>query len=193
MPFESAGHRCAQRLSASKIGSRRTLLAGVGRDAVLNACRRQRSVHTSPGRTPGAPSLVLNACRRQRSVHGRRHGVVRGLRLVLNACRRQRSVHNVAAEDLEQQQAGAQRLSASKIGSLLVHVAAADHVPVLNACRRQRSVHEVGRPRRSAVPYVLNACRRQRSVHATCACHGLRSGNEWRAQRLSASKIGSRG
>ncbi len=108
---------CAQRLSASKIGSqwhrlrpgtrygcstpvgvkdRFTPLPPSGPGAVsivLNACRRQRSVHSGWRRRLSAGPGVLNACRRQRSVHPvlpLSVGVILG---VLNACRRQRSVH----------------------------------------------------------------------------------------------------
>ncbi len=60
---------CAQRLSASKIGSRQLERLFQDLQFVLNACRRQRSVHVwyLPG--TGLPTDVLNACRRQRSVH----------------------------------------------------------------------------------------------------------------------------
>ncbi len=107
----------AQRLSASKIGSLAPGQAAGHPRGVLNACRRQRSVHTT-FRVPAASHrFVLNACRRQRSVH--ELGIVRRDRqwLVLNACRRQRSVHAGAGQHHFVGHRSAQRLSASKIGS----------------------------------------------------------------------------
>ncbi len=130
----------AQRLSASKIGSHKAAAEQGIKYTVLNACRRQRSVHTDK---PVAVLLrfeVLNACRRQRSVHfvlllyffyfkecstpvGVKDRFTNLLKVtviqvvVLNACRRQRSVHSSLPESGSPLQAGAQRLSASKIGS----------------------------------------------------------------------------
>ncbi len=155
----------AQRLSASKIGSRerRRRLAGpagvlnacrrqrsvhddqggedVGYREVLNACRRQRSVHLATVRGHATSTLVLNACRRQRSVHGFDAFAILAEHLVLNACRRQRSVHPGWGSTASRATACAQRLSASKIGSPATSPAAWTPRWVLNACRRQRSVH----------------------------------------------------
>ncbi len=158
---------------------------------------------------------MLNACRRQRSVHQIAPRIPWTVSPVLNACRRQRSVHTSASPASRPCLICAQRLSASKIGS---HEGSCHRRPrgdVLNACRRQRSVHlssggtgysagtcstpvgvkdrftkilpaivgckvpcstPVGvKDRFTNVPYgscveagnVLNACRRQRSVHRT--------------------------
>ncbi len=106
----------AQRLSASKIGSRAGKDVLTGMIDVLNACRRQRSVHNELRTAAGDGWQVLNACRRQRSVHAS-VATTMNYYVVLNACRRQRSVHADGGH-------GADR-----------------SFPVLNACRRQRSVH----------------------------------------------------
>ena len=107
--------------------------------------------------------------------------------------------------------AGAQRLSASKIGSLQWWHCPCFCTVVLNACRHQRSVHLTTEERIACIlecstpvgikdrfthghalrrhQYaVLNACRHQRSVHRR-----PNGGTQplWSAQRLSASKIGS--
>ncbi len=180
---------------------------------MLNACRRQRSVHkpSSDGNT--AFLDVLNACRRQRSVHRGDGGFAAHGGEVLNACRRQRSVHEpyclmVPASEKCSTPVGvkdrftcsrsrllfvadscAQRLSASKIGSPCKGFDVDFVRRVLNACRRQRSVHEGSRDHLTLRSWVLNACRRQRSVHILSA-FGF-SSNPGCAQRLSASKIGS--
>ncbi len=110
---------------------------------------------------------MLNACRRQRSVHAEHHLIVGPLHQVLNACRRQRSVHNSPSSVKITVRIRAQRLSASKIGSH-ADVRSGDwRGNVLNACRRQRSVHAQGPDLPGRSRKVLNACRRQRSVHTS--------------------------
>ncbi len=140
---------------------------------MLNACRRQRSVHQGAGPQREPRCRVLNACRRQRSVH---HLVVLWSE-INRLCSTPVGVKDRFTSHTDLTTSAclcAQRLSASKIGSHRDRGAAAADQLVLNACRRQRSVHEVGRPRRSAVPYVLNACRRQRSVHQRGGnCQGI--------------------
>ena len=106
----------AQRLSASKIGSparrRGAQTAAKCSTPVGIKDRFTQRAHGSPLRV-----LVLNACRHQRSVHsiGCRTIIFRGR--VLNACRHQRSVHPLLVRAFSESK-GAQRLSASKIGSL---------------------------------------------------------------------------
>ncbi len=131
----------AQRLSASKIGSLWSQIFSAMTACVLNACRRQRSVHWPVATKVGKCCLVLNACRRQRSVHTFSHFSPRP------------------------PTSSAQRLSASKIGSLAAGRARGSAARVLNACRRQRSVHQSLNGLPSKRISVLNACRRQRSVH----------------------------
>ncbi len=159
--------RCAQRLSASKIGS----LEGVpgrhpvARNHVLNACRRQRSVHGVPDALQGQVAEVLNACRRQRSVHPVHRYSLRQYKDVLNACRRQRSVHShcrlvgavggracstpVGVKDRFTPPAASKflrRMACSTpvgVKDRFTHAGFHAFLPcrVLNACRRQRSVH----------------------------------------------------
>ncbi len=141
-----SSHDCAQRLSASKIGSHRGSAHGIGCGNVLNACRRQRSVHTSARQrcAPTAGAQRLSASK------------------IGSRCTSW--PHPTALWR-------AQRLSASKIGSLEIHVCLLGTVIVLNACRRQRSVHADYSKHLEAIHEVLNACRRQRSVHLTSRRH----------------------
>ncbi len=204
----------AQRLSASKIGSLRIGLHTYYPVGVLNACRRQRSVHEDRGETAQQSAEVLNACRRQRSVHAT-PGPGDNLEY---RCAQRLSASKIGSPlkacTVISAMGCAQRLSASKIGSLSGHSLTRKSTGVLNACRRQRSVHEHRDDCPVEVHIVLNACRRQRSVHNTMsydiydkqrvlnACRRQRSVHNGfpigsinpisRAQRLSASKIGSR-
>ncbi len=154
---------------------------------------------------------VLNACRRQRSVHCAGDLQLHVSSRVLNACRRQRSVHLVTSGRSEWLRS-AQRLSASKIGShgiwpghcagkmCSTPVGVKDRFttnnttyPLIWACAQRLSASKIGSlawvAEDEAVAAVLNACRRQRSVHSRLLNTVWYSG---RAQRLSASKIGSR-
>ncbi len=167
-PTAPAADSGAQRLSASKIGSPQDRLVPVVRCFVLNACRRQRSVHSrtrlpiserlwraqrlsaskigslQPGRRYGRHRFVLNACRRQRSVHDLTTVPADDADGVLNACRRQRSVHlNVLTGD---NGLGACSTPVGVKDRFTSHFTARPaHFPVLNACRRQRSVHRGNR------------------------------------------------
>ena len=82
----------AQRLSASKIGSPIIIVSNENLSRVLNACRHQRSVH--PGVQLG-PDPAASAQRLSASKIGSRGGCIPigVIRSVLNACRHQRSVH----------------------------------------------------------------------------------------------------
>ncbi len=179
----------AQRLSASKIGSRWSCLYYDLAVDVLNACRRQRSVHTNVRCGLVATGNVLNACRRQRSVHllilchffgvptcstpvGVKDRFTNHRQMAIPpslTCSTPVGVKDrftVAMVDLPHMAArcstpvgvkdrftnpiaswcplvrSAQRLSASKIGSLVPGVVCFSWpILVLNACRRQRSVH----------------------------------------------------
>ncbi len=120
VPLLAYSHRCSTPVGVKDRFTWHTALDAVKR-WVLNACRRQRSVHRMPWRRPSrpcsaqrlsaskigspevAPDLVerhdvLNACRRQRSVHDVTHYRLVSDRRVLNACRRQRSVHAEKAQ-----------------------------------------------------------------------------------------------
>ncbi len=131
---------CAQRLSASKIGSPNRRSQFQGHPGVLNACRRQRSVHQAGGvdyrQGQGCSTPVGVKDRFTVMVH-----------TFLSCC------------------VCAQRLSASKIGSRAQAGERQTWERVLNACRRQRSVHISSCNHRNQWSIVLNACRRQRSVH----------------------------
>ncbi len=155
---------CAQRLSASKIGSRQGLRRDGPRPRVLNACRRQRSVHFEYALRVAFDSLVLNACRRQRSVHLRRIGDGLLEEDVLNACRRQRSVHTI-----EELHAALIVGCSTPVGVKDRFTHYGDTAPRSKKCAQRLSASKIG-----------SRCRRRRSF-----CDG------WRAQRLSASKIGS--
>ncbi len=181
---------------------------------MLNACRRQRSVHGNAFALIVTVLLVLNACRRQRSVHSLRLGRRRLRRGgVLNACRRQRSVHCSGAAALNwawvcSTPVGVKdRFTADHIGNLcwwcvcstpvgvkdrftlLLGIPSIPKSRVLNACRRQRSVHACNLP-------TANECEqcstpvgvKDRFTATITAMQFL----EASAQRLSASKIGSR-
>ncbi len=157
--------RRAQRLSASKIGSPFIATTTRRKGFVLNACRRQRSVHIMAAAQNDGGLRVLNACRRQRSVHfpGNEPGslaVARAQRLSASKigsliCLR-RSFTSVF---------GAQRLSASKIGSLVGGVQRL----FAGMCSTPVGVKDrfttLARASFPCLLRVLNACRRQRSVH----------------------------
>ncbi len=132
---------CAQRLSASKIGSLERTRYGCRPYEVLNACRRQRSVHTNCCAIIATWLKVLNACRRQRSVHECEDVAYEGP----YECSTPVGVKDRFTINREN--------TTYRFGR------------VLNACRRQRSVHSRFRRRRGRGECVLNACRRQRSVH----------------------------
>ncbi len=178
----------AQRLSASKIGSLERQSRRWRNCRVLNACRRQRSVHYPFRRQQSTRRQVLNACRRQRSVHSCTRHIRSARGHVLNACRRQRSVHCRASCCMCRTGVCAQRLSASKIGSQKTQDISVSQSVVLNACRRQRSVHLLRSPRPRSV------CRAQRLSASKIGSRRDRPGRDggsFGAQRLSASKIGS--
>ncbi len=131
---------------------------------VLNACRRQRSVHSYATACGGCDTIVLNACRRQRSVHW----TDTPCPLRSKMCSTPVGVKDRFTRCTDEPRTAvrsAQRLSASKIGSLFTNRRRGHDARVLNACRRQRSVHLKSRCIDSLVAEVLNACRRQRSVH----------------------------
>ncbi len=178
---------------------------------MLNACRRQRSVHTNRAGI-SAYSGVLNACRRQRSVHIAKLSTSRAGSVCSTPVGVKDRFTRPAALLPGLGAAGAQRLSASKIGSRTLATTAIRQLGVLNACRRQRSVHTHPTFSPETVFTVLNACRRQRSVHTVIGWSAQRrkvcstpvgvkdrftrrprkaSRCHSRAQRLSASKIGS--
>ena len=177
---------CAQRLSASKIGSP----GSKSFRARMSPCStpvgiKDRFTRAWPDILPFL--VVLNACRHQRSVHRQRQSSNAKFLNVLNACRHQRSVHMRHCKDTYRL-SGAQRLSASKIGSPILLEKSRGRYDVLNACRHQRSVHLAGR-------FISNG-------HYTCSTpvgikdrftQGETPHREKlsSAQRLSASKIGS--
>ncbi len=204
--------KCAQRLSASKIGSRRDVRLAHTKYNVLNACRRQRSVHLADF----LRSVPWRGCAQRLSASkiGSPAWSVASLavgewcstpvgvkdrftRRTRSSHRRRRSAQRLSASKIGSHTSycvrpncttRAQRLSASKIGSPTRLGLSLISWRVLNACRRQRSVHLAAVYDVYLGSQVLNACRRQRSVHAIRP-----SGHPAirRAQRLSASKIGS--
>ncbi len=155
----------AQRLSASKIGSPRCTASRRRRAGVLNACRRQRSVH----RSQCFSTLLTSECSTPVGVKDRFTATL-SVALVVVVGAQRLSASKIGSQLLSDGSCAArncaQRLSASKIGSPS-HTFGNDAQPlVLNACRRQRSVHTcTARPRQPGARLVLNACRRQRSVH----------------------------
>ncbi len=130
---------------------------------------------------------MLNACRRQRSVHSR--AVTWCLR---SSCAQRLSASKIGSHSgirlPNLALCRAQRLSASKIGSPAYGLTSR---PSISGAQRL-SASKIGSPRRGCLPLlrrrVLNACGRQRSVHAVQQGGGAGCR---RAQRLSASKIGS--
>ena len=156
----------AQRLSASKIGSRVLSVPtnAVGWCSTPVGIKDRFTMDELQGH---GTFPVLNACRHQRSVHHGRQGCPEAGHCVLNACRHQRSVHPLLSVAVGPTPC-AQRLSASKIGSRKDAGCHDLFKSVLNACRHQRSVHRDDQARQRAERRaVLNACRHQRSVHAS--------------------------
>ncbi len=164
---------------------------------MLNACRRQRSVHGNAFALIVTVLLVLNACRRQRSVHSLRLGRRRLRRGgVLNACRRQRSVHCSGAAALNWAwvcstpvgvkdrftfcgrgtQAYSGRCS-TPVGVKDRFTEASPLIATAVASAQRLSASKIGS--HSATSWfighsdVLNACRRQRSVHSACESTGI--------------------
>ncbi len=132
---------------------------------MLNACRRQRSVHAAGGVEVLAPDGVLNACRRQRSVHTRRIPCIPSM-------------------------SRAQRLSASKIGS---HQLFRVFNRVAIRCSTPVGVKDRFTRIASVTPFQARVCSTPVGVkdRFTWNCSTISSSSR-RAQRLSASKIGSR-
>ncbi len=178
----------AQRLSASKIGSRYRNYERPRRQTVLNACRRQRSVHLDwllltkrPEKcstpvgvkdrftwTDLCPASWRTECSTPVGVKDRFTST--------------KPAPGPSSES-------AQRLSASKIGSPEPILLVSRRDDVLNACRRQRSVHvfDPANPRvrcECSTPVGVKDRFTSRSGRSRARCTN--------AQRLSASKIGSR-
>ncbi len=156
---------CAQRLSASKIGSLERTRYGCRPYEVLNACRRQRSVHTNCCAIIATWLKVLNACRRQRSVHECEDVAYEGP----YECSTPVGVKDRFTKLLWQRTYDTDGCS-TPVGVKDRFTINRENTTyrfgrVLNACRRQRSVHSRFRRRRGRGECVLNACRRQRSVH----------------------------
>ena len=154
---------CAQRLSASKIGSRNRIKKFSKIHKVLNACRHQRSVHAVSQLEAWSKMLCSTPVgikdRFTLSGHRHRHQV-----FVLNACRHQRSVH------------------------LIHHAVDSRGIRVLNACRHQRSVHSSANSRR----LLICACSTPVGIKDRFTLNwSFSPARPVSAQRLSASKIGS--
>ncbi len=114
--------------------------------------------------TPQQQAEVLNACRRHGSVH------IANACVVLTTHGAQRLSASWigslgATPTFPASSAGAQRLSASWIGSQQGLFDLHEEQPVLNACRRHGSVHFADQPPYLQLCLVLNACRRHGSVH----------------------------
>ncbi len=155
---------CAQRLSASKIGSQNVRITVRGQSEVLNACRRQRSVHKVGIEAP----QTVTMCSTPVGVKDRFTTFNEGTVSISAGCSTPVGVKDrftVGLQFAGVRSGSAQRLSASKIGSRESWGQNDNNKNVLNACRRQRSVHD----------------------HKGLWINGSDEG----AQRLSASKIGS--
>ncbi len=160
------GKKSAQRLSASKIGSHRL----------------PPSVPDSRGCAQRLSASKIGSQRRQIKPQRRDH--------VLNAFRHRRSGHPIRDPDLA---AGLECSTPFGIEDRVTQGGphAPDHPRVLNAFRHRRSGH-CGRHQHTQGPlHVLNAFRHRRSGHTPI--RSLPFPSRWSAQRLSASKIGSRG
>ena len=158
----------AQRLSASKIGSPWMGLGG------SRPCRSAQRLSASKIGSPTAQLAppIFGSCAQRLSASKigsplERHSLPTPGR-VLNACRHQRSVHAIAKTLLNAYRS-AQRLSASKIGSL-EHNIEVYAFPVLNACRHQRSVHPCRRRARRSMQCSTPVGIKDRFTHRQQQC-----------------------
>ena len=178
---------CAQRLSASKESPRPRPRKRTLGHLVLNACRRQRNLHSDKSHRTG----VIDACSTPVGVKGISTLLTTDQIVELRKCSTPVGVKGISTGCLDRpyaQRTSAQRLSASKESPPATIRWPSSSKRVLNACRRQRNLHtklgklgaaSIGAQRLSAskeshrrvdhdpdaVHGVLNACRRQRNLH----------------------------
>ena len=202
---------CAQRLSASKIGS----LLGRRENRPGVACSTPVGIKDRFTLRILLTSSVCLLCSTPVGIKDRFTEVADGIGKAPELCSTPVGIKDrftITSVIRPCQHDGAQRLSASKIGSHQDAEPVSRCPEVLNACRHQRSVHladEIGDKRldgaqrlsaskigslamghlNRAGHSVLNACRHQRSVHPSITATRARASPG--AQRLSASKIGS--
>ncbi len=205
---------CAQRLSASKIGSHHVGGIGLQFCGVLNACRRQRSVHPccqqrSAWPSPGAQRL--SASKIGSLLHMSSQGA---RRQVLNACRRQRSVHATyrtrgsGCNSCSTPVGVKDRFTWPCRTSLAMSSKCSTPVGVKDRFTGGRrinwsectSAHRLSASQIGSLHQVdtdggiISGAQRLSASKIGSHSRGVRCGeHRWRAQRLSASKIGSQG